>query len=64
MRLPTRGFYFELDPPMSVDTLKGWIRGQTRQPITGYMQKPGVDYGGMQPPPVLGGADSKAGGGQ
>jgi hypothetical protein len=64
MRLPTRGFYFELDPPMSVDTLKGWIRGQTKQPITGYMQKPGVDYGGTQPPPVLGGADSKAGGGQ
>jgi hypothetical protein len=64
LRLPTRGFYYELDPPMSVDTLKGRIKGQTKQPITEYMQKPGVDYGGSKPPPVLGGPDSKAGGGQ
>jgi len=63
MRMPTRGFYFELDPPMSVDTLKGRIRGQTKLPITEYMQKPGVDYGDSEPPPVTGGPDSKAGGG-
>jgi hypothetical protein len=63
MRLPTRGFYFQLDPPLSIDTLKGRIKGQTKQPITEYMQKPGVDYGGGKPPPVAGGPDSKAGGG-
>jgi hypothetical protein len=62
MRLPTRGFYFQLDPPMPVDTLKGRIKGKIKQPITVYMQKPGVDYGGTQPPPVSGGLDSKAGG--
>ena len=64
MRLPTRGFYFQLDPPLPVDTLKGKIKGKLKQPISGYMQKPGVDYGETQPPAVLGGLESKAGGGQ
>jgi hypothetical protein len=64
MRLPTRGFYYQLDPPLPVDTLKGRIKGQLKQPITEYMQKPGVNYGGSAPPPVSGGPDSKAGGGQ
>ncbi|MBN2574088.1 MAG: L,D-transpeptidase [Deltaproteobacteria bacterium] len=63
MRLPTRGFYFQLDPPLSVRTLKGRIRGQTRQPILEYVQKPGVDYGQTTPPPVSGDPESKAGGG-
>ena len=63
LRMPTRGFYFQLDPPMPVDTLKGRIKGQLKQPITEYMQKPGVDYGGAKPPPAAGGPDSKAGGG-
>lgn len=64
MRLPTRGFYFQLDPPLPVETLKGRIKGQTKQPITVYMKKPDVDYGTTQPPPVSGGPDNKAGGGQ
>jgi hypothetical protein len=63
MRLPTRGFYFELDPPLPVDTLKGKIKGQLKQPITDYLPKPGVDYGDRKPPAAAGGADSKAGGG-
>jgi hypothetical protein len=63
MRLPTRGFYFELDPPLPVETLKGNIQGKLQQPITGYVSKPGVKYGG-QPPKAGGGPDSKAGGGQ
>jgi hypothetical protein len=63
MRLPIRGFYFELDPPMPVATLKGRIRGKLKQPITDYVPKPGVDYGDHQPPSALGGVDSKAGGG-
>ena len=28
LRLPTRGFYFELDPPLPVETLPGTIKGQ------------------------------------
>jgi len=63
MRLPTRGFYFQLDPPLPVETLKGKLKGKLKQPITVYMQKPGVDYGGTQPPAVSGGLESKAGGG-
>jgi hypothetical protein len=43
--------------------LKGRIRGQTRQPILEYVQKPGVDYGQTTPPPVSGDPESKAGGG-
>ena len=64
MRLPTRGFYFQLDPPMPIETLKGKIRGKLQQPITGYVPKPGVNYGDRTPPAAAGGADSKAGGGQ
>ena len=63
MRLPTRGFYFELDPPMPIETLKGTIRGKLKQPITDYVPKPGVDYGDHRPPAASGGVDSKAGGG-
>jgi len=62
MRLPTRGFYFQLDPPLPVETLKGNIQGKLQQPITGYVPKPGVKYGG-QLPKAGGGPDSKAGGG-
>ncbi len=62
MRLPTRGFYFELDPPMPVRTLKGNIKGKLKQPITDYVQKPGVKYGDARPPAASGGPDSKAGG--
>ena len=36
MRLPTRGYYRELDPPMPVDVLEGRIKGtlQNRSPAT------------------------------
>ena len=61
MRLPTRGFYFQLDPPLPVETLKGDIKGKLQQPISGYEPKPGVKYG-SQPPKAGGGPDSKAGG--
>jgi hypothetical protein len=62
MRLPTRGFYFQLDPPLPVETLKGDIKGKLQQPVAGYVAKPGAKYGG-QPPSAGGGPDSKAGGG-
>jgi hypothetical protein len=62
MRLPTRGFYFELDPPLPVETLKGRIKGKLKRPITEYMPKPGYDYGDTTPPRAGGGPDSKAGG--
>ena len=64
MRLPTRGFYFQLDPPVPVETLKGKIKGKLQQPIADYVPKPGVKYGDGKPPATSSGPDSKAGGGQ
>ena len=64
MRLPTRGFYFQLEPPLPIETLKGKIKGKLTQPITDYVPKPGVKYGDGKPPAAASGVDSKAGGGQ
>jgi hypothetical protein len=47
MRIPSRGFEFELDPPIFVNVLEGTIRGIAQQPIEGAIPKPGVRY----PPP-------------
>jgi hypothetical protein len=63
LRLPTRGFYFELDPPMPVDTLEGSLKGRAKRPIAGYQRKPGLEYTKPSPPPAApGGLDSRAGG--
>ena len=64
LRLPTRGFYFELDPPLPVETLKGTLKGRTDRPIAGYQRKPGMEYASAAPPPAAAvGPDGKAGGG-
>jgi hypothetical protein len=63
MRLPTRGFYFQLEPPLPIETLKGTIKGKLTQPIADYVPKPGVKYGDGKPPAASSGAESKAGGG-
>jgi hypothetical protein len=63
MRLPTRGFYYELDPALPVETLKGKIAGQLQQPITEYVRKPGVKYANSNPPTAPNGPEGKAGGG-
>lgn len=47
MRIPSRGFEFELDPPISVNVLEGTIRGSLQDPLEGYVPKPGKRY----PPP-------------
>lgn len=62
MRLPTRGFYFELTPPLPVETLKGTVKGSLTQPITQYVPKPGVQYADSKPPSASNAPDSKAGG--
>jgi len=49
MRIPSRGFEFELDPPMAVTVLEGTIKGTLKQPVEGAVPKPGVRY----PPSVL-----------
>jgi hypothetical protein len=44
MRVPSRGFEFELDPPMSVNVLEGNIMGELKDPVEGLVPKPGVVY--------------------
>jgi hypothetical protein len=42
MRLPSRGTYRELEPPIPVEVLEGRIKGTMAKPIAGYVPKPGV----------------------
>lgn len=63
MRLPTRGFYYEMDPPVPVETLEGRIRGKIREPVTTYVRKPGTTYASEKPPPAPNSPEAKAGGG-
>jgi hypothetical protein len=62
MRIPSRGFAFELDPPLPVEVLEGNVRGKLKDPITTYVPKPGVKYPGP-PPPVRDSPEARAGGG-
>ncbi len=47
--LETRGYYYELRPPLRVTVLPGRILGQAKEPMAGYVRKPGVDYGPLPP---------------
>ncbi|HSB73449.1 MAG TPA: L,D-transpeptidase [Candidatus Methylomirabilis sp.] len=49
--LDTRGYYYELRPPVPITVRKGRILGNSQRPIEGYVRKPGVEYG---PPPPEG----------
>jgi hypothetical protein len=43
--LSTRGYYYELYPPLPVMVTAGRIMGKAQRPIEAYLPKPGVDYG-------------------
>jgi hypothetical protein len=58
MRIPSRGFEFELDPPISVNVLEGTIRGTLQDPVEGFIPKPGKRY--PPPPPDDGSVDGAA----
>jgi len=62
MRIPSRGYVYELDPPLPVEVLEGNIRGAQKKPILGYVPKPGVQYPGP-PPGISDTPESRAGGG-
>ncbi|HEX4404998.1 MAG TPA: L,D-transpeptidase [Polyangia bacterium] len=63
MRLPSRGFYYELDPPMPVEVLEGRIMGERQKPLSGYQRKPGVTYAASSKPPAEADSpESRAGG--
>jgi len=61
LRIPSRGFAYELDPPIEVEVLEGNVRGKVKEPVTVYVPKPGVVYPGP-PPPVPDSAEARAGG--
>ncbi len=62
MRLPSRGFYYELDPPLPVEVLEGTVKGTLQKPIAGYVPKPGVKYASSKLPTASTAPDSRAGG--
>ena len=63
IRIPSRGYSFRLDPPLPVEVLEGEIKGEAKDPILGYVPKPGQVYPGP-PPPVPGESpEDRAGGG-
>jgi hypothetical protein len=62
MRLPSRGFYYELDPPLPVNVLEGTVKGTLQKPIAGYVRKPGVKYASSAIPTASTSPDSRAGG--
>jgi hypothetical protein len=63
LRMPTRGFYFELDPPLPVETLPGTIKGKLQKPVTGYVKNPALVYTRPAPAAPAPGQEDKAGGG-
>lgn len=46
IRLATRGYKYRLAEPIPVMVTKGRIKGKRKNPMVGYIEKPGVDYTG------------------
>lgn len=44
INLHTRGYYYELTPPLPVEVLEGRIRGKAKKPFEEYVKKPSVLY--------------------
>ncbi|MDB4980477.1 MAG: hypothetical protein JWM82_1229, partial [Myxococcales bacterium] len=61
MRIPSRGYVYQLDPPLPVNVLEGNILGEQKTPVIGYVPKPGMKYPGP-PPPAPDSPEAKAGG--
>jgi hypothetical protein len=59
IRLPSRGFLYQLEPPLPVEVLEGDIKGSLKTPVLTYVQKPGIKYPG--PPPPLRDTGDRAG---
>ena len=64
IRLPSRGYYYVLDPPLPVDVKEGDIKGDLKKPVAGYVPTPWGKYPpGLPVPPAPDSAEAKAGGG-
>jgi hypothetical protein len=42
--LDTRGYNYELTPPIHVEVTEGRVRGRRRKPFEDFMPKPGIEY--------------------
>jgi hypothetical protein len=62
MRLATRGYYYELEPPLPVEVLEGRVKGTAQKPVAGYVRKPGIKYASTRLPALSDALDSRAGG--
>jgi hypothetical protein len=60
VRLPSRGYSYQLEPPLPVDVLEGDIKGTLKTPVLTYVPKPGIKYPGP-PPPVRNSDEGRAG---
>jgi hypothetical protein len=64
IRLPSRGYYYVLDPPLPVNVLEGEIKGDAKKPVAGYVATPWGKYPpGLPVPAAPDSAEAKAGGG-
>lgn len=61
IRLPSRGFRYDLIPPLPVNVLEGNVKGRTKKPITGFVKVPGRDYPDLDPGERPSNPDDKAG---
>ena len=44
VNIHTRGYRYELTPPVPVNVLKGRIKGERKEPYEDYVKKPGKVY--------------------
>lgn len=51
-KLATRGYYYQLDKPVTVTVTEGRVMGQVKKPIVDYVRKAGVDYEDVADPAV------------
>jgi len=63
VRMPSRGFLFELTPPLPVLVRPGRIMGKHRHPMRGYFEKPDLKYPPGPAPSPKGGVNTRAGDG-
>jgi hypothetical protein len=62
MKIPSRGYLYEMDPPVPVNVLEGNIMGDVKKPILDYVPEPWNKYP-PGPPPAAPTSGDKAGGG-
>jgi hypothetical protein len=47
--LKSRGYYYELRPPVPVNVFEGRVLGHRKEPLMARVRKPGIDYGPVTP---------------